>query len=166
MPLFSSGLNGSRVRQALENETAARLTVEETRRTVVSTVSQAWSNMIAARSAVTSNQEQVKAAQVAAEGVKTEQQVGLRTNIEVLNAEQELKSAQLDLVNAQRTQYVAAAQLLSVTGNLTAQAFVPGIVTYDPKTHFDKVASKGWTPIVPVVHAVDGAAEGLLGGKK
>ena len=62
--------------------------------------------MIAARSAVTSNQEQVKAAQVAAEGVKTEQQVSLRTNIEVLNAEQELKSAQLDLINAQRSAWI------------------------------------------------------------
>ncbi|MBW8733806.1 MAG: TolC family outer membrane protein [Asticcacaulis sp.] len=167
VPLFSSGLNGSRVREALENETASRLAVEQTRRSVVSTVSQAWSNMIAARSAVTSNQEQVKAAQIAAEGVKTEQQVGLRTNIEVLNAEQELKSAQLDLVNAQRSQYVAAAQLMSVTGGLTAQAFVPNLETYDPQKHFDKVQSKGWTPIVPVVHAVDKAAEGLLGsGRK
>lgn len=167
VPLFSSGLNGSRVRQALETETASRLEVEQTRRTVVSTVSQSWSNMIAARSAVTSNLEQVKAAQIAAEGVKTEQQVGLRTNIEVLNAEQELKSAQLDLINAQRGQYVAAAQLLSVTGGLTAQAFVPNLETYDPQKHFDKVQSKGWTPIVPVVHAVDGAAERLLGtGRK
>lgn len=167
IPLFSSGLNGSRVREALENETASKLSVEVTRRNVVSTVSQAWSNMIAARSAVASNQEQVKAAQVATEGLKTEQQVGLRTNIEVLNAEQELKNAQLDLVNAQRNQYVAASQLLSVTGNLTAQAFVSTIQVYDPKTNFKKVQSKGWTPLVPVVHAVDGAASGLLnGGKK
>ncbi len=167
VPLFSSGLNGSRVRQAMENETASRLAVEQTRRSVTSTVSQAWSNMIAARSAVTSNLEQVKAAQIASEGVKTEQQVGLRTNIEVLNAEQELKSAQLDLINAQRGQYVAAAQLLSVTGGLTAQAFVPTLQTYDPQKNFNKVQAKGWTPIVPVVHAIDGAAEGLLGnGRK
>jgi outer membrane protein len=167
IPLFSAGLNGSRVREAIEGETAQKLTVEETRRGVVSTVSQAWSNMIAARSAVASTQEQVKAAQVAAEGVKTEQQVGLRTNIEVLNAEQELKSAQLDLVNAQRGQYVAAAQLLSVTGNLTAQALAPSTPVYDPKEHFNKVKSKGWTPLEPVVRVVDGAAEGLLkGGNK
>ncbi len=167
IPLFSAGLNGSRVREAIDNETAQKLTVEQTRRTVVSTVSQAWSNMLAARSAVASTQEQVKAAQVAAEGVKTEQQVGLRTNIEVLNAEQELKSAQLDLVNAQRSQYVAAAQLLSVTGNLTAKALAPSTPIYDPKDNFNKVKSKGWTPLEPVVHVVDKAAEGLLtGGKK
>ncbi len=116
--------------------------------------------MLAARSAVASNQEQVNAAQVAADGVKTEQQVGLRTNIEVLNAEQELKSAQLDLVQAQRNQYVAASQLLSVMGNLTAQTFDPSIQLYDPDQHFKQVKSKGWTPLEPVVHALDGLAAG------
>jgi outer membrane protein len=162
VPLFSAGLNGSRVREAMENETAAKLTVEETRRNVVSTVSQAWSNMIAARSAVVSNQEQVRAAAVAAEGVKTEQQVGLRTNIEVLNAEQEYRAAQLDLVNAQRNAYVAAAQLVSVTGHLTPTLFGANVELYDPNANFKKVKNKGWTPIEPVVKAVDGAAARFL----
>ena len=166
VPLFSSGLNGSRVREALENETASKATVEITRRNVVSTVSQAWSNMIAAKSAVVSNQEQVKAAQVAAEGVKTEQQVGLRTNIEVLNAEQEYKGAQLDLVNAQRGQYVAATQLLAVTGNLTPQTFAANVETYDPAKNFNRVKNKGWTPLIPVVQTVDAAAARLIAGKK
>ncbi len=158
IPLFSSGLNGSRVRQASDNYSAQQSTTELTRRQVVADVSQAWSQMLAAKSAVTSNQEQVNAAQVAADGVKTEQQVGLRTNIEVLNAEQELKSAQLDLVNAERTQYVAAAQLLEVMGNLTAQTFDSSATIYDPNKHFDKVKAKGWTPLEPVVNALDGLA--------
>ena len=160
VPLYSSGLNSSRVRQASENYNAQKIQTEITRRGVVSQVSQSWSQMIAARSAVTSNEEQVRAAQVAAEGVKTEQQVGLRTNIEVLNAQQELKSAQLQLLEAQRTQYVAASQLLSVMGGMTAQAFVPNIEVYDPQQHFNDVKAKGWTPLEPVVHALDGLAAG------
>jgi outer membrane protein len=160
IPLFSAGLNGSRVRQATENYNAQLQVVETTRRQVVSSVSQAWSQMLAARSAVTSNQEQVKAATIAADGVKVEQQVGLRTNIEVLNAQQELKSAQLALIEAERGQYVAGSQLLSVMGGLTAKAFVPDIQVYDPQDHFDDVKSKGWTPLEPVVHALDGLAAG------
>ncbi len=156
IPLYASGLNGSKVREAIENYNAQLQTVEITRRTVIETVSQAWSNMLAAKSAVASNEEQVKAATVAAEGVKTEQQVGLRTNIEVLNAEQELKGAQLDLVNAKRGQYVAGSQLLQVMGTLTAQAFVPDIEVYDPLKNFNKVK------IVPVVQAVDGLAASAL----
>ncbi len=160
IPLFSAGLNGSRVRQAAEDYSAQQSTTEITRRSVVSEVSQAWSQMLAAKSAVASTQEEVNAAQIAADGVKTEQQVGLRTNIEVLNAEQDLKSAQLDLVNAQRTQYVAAAQLLSVMGELDAQIFDPSIQLYDPNAHFNQVKAKGWTPLEPVVHALDGLAAG------
>jgi len=160
IPLFSAGMNGSRVRQATENYNAQLQVVELTRRQVVSSVSQAWSQMLAARSAVTSNQEQVKAAQVAADGVKVEQQVGLRTNIEVLNAQQELKSAQLALIEAERGQYVAGSQLLSVMGGLTAKAFVPDLEVYDPQDHFNDVKSKGWTPLEPVAHALDGLAAG------
>jgi outer membrane protein len=122
--------------------------------------------MIAARSAVVSNQEQVRAAGVAAEGVKTEQQVGLRTNIEVLNAEQEYRAAQLDLVNAQRSAYVAAAQLVAVTGNLTPAAFGANVEVYDPNANFKRVKNKGWTPLEPVVHVVDKTAAGFLPGGK
>ncbi|MDI7774790.1 TolC family outer membrane protein [Asticcacaulis sp. EMRT-3] len=160
IPLYSAGLNASRIRAAKADLDAQAATVELTRRSVVSTVAQAWSQMLAARSVVTSSQEQVKAAQVAADGVKTEQQVGLRTNIEVLNADQELKSAQLALIEAQRDQYLAGSQLLSVMGGLTARAFVPDIQVYDPQKNFDKVKNKGWSPLEPVVRVLDGLAGG------
>jgi len=84
----------------------------------------------------------------------------------VLNAEQEYKAAQLDLVNAQRGQYVAATQLLAVTGKLTPQTFGANVETYDPAKNFNKVKNKGWTPIVPIVQTVDNAAGKFIGGKK
>ncbi len=160
IPLYASGLNSSRLREALENENAANAQVDITRRQVTASVAQAWSQMLAAKSATSSNEAQVKAAQVAADGIKTEQQVGLRTNIEVLNAEQDLKSAQLALIDARRTQYVAAAELLQVTGNLTARTLVPNVELYDPAKNFHKVKNKGWTPVEPVVHALDSLAAG------
>lgn len=166
IPLFSSGLNGSRLRQTLDQESEAQFTVEQTRRSVVATVSQAWSNMLAATAAVTSNQQQVSAATIAAEGVKTEEQAGLRTTIEVLNAQEELKAAQLALVDAQRAAYLAGAQVLAATGQLTAQAFVPDIKVYNPEVHFRSVANMGWTPIVPIVHALDKAGEALVSKSK
>jgi outer membrane protein len=45
-------------------------------------------------------------------------------------------------------------------GGLTAKAFVPDIQVYDPQDHFDDVKSKGWTPLEPVVHALDGLVAG------
>lgn len=158
IPLFASGMNSSRLREALENENAAKDQVDITRRQVTASVAQAWSQMLAARSATASNEAQVKAAQIAFDGVHTEQQVGLRTNLDVLLAEQTLNSAQLQLIDARRQQYVAAAQLLQATGSLTARTLVPDIEVYDPNKNFQKVKNKGWTPVVPVVHAIDSLA--------
>ncbi|MGA9659140.1 MAG: TolC family outer membrane protein [Asticcacaulis sp.] len=160
IPLYSAGMISSRVRQATETYNAQLATVDVVRRQVVSSVAQAWSQMLAARSAVASNKSQVDAAKVAAEGVQIEQSVGLRTNIEVLNAQQELKSAQLALIEAERNEYVAGGQLLSVVGGLTAQAFVPDIEVYDPQTNFDRVKGKGGSPIAPIIQALDSLASG------
>ncbi|MDC7684310.1 TolC family outer membrane protein [Asticcacaulis sp. BYS171W] len=159
VPLFSAGYNSSRVRQAAEGHNAQKITVELARRSVVQDVSSTWANMTAARSATLANQEQVRAAQVAAEGVKYEQQVGLRTNIEVLNAEQELRSAQLALIDAQRAEYVAASQLLGVMGDLNATTLTPGVEAYDPVKNFDSVKRKGFTPFEPVIRVLDGTAD-------
>jgi len=158
IPLYASGMNSSHLREALENENAQKAQVDITRRQVTASVAQAWSQMLAAKSATASNEEQVKAAQIAFDGIHTEQQVGLRTNLEVLIAEQTLNSAQLALIDARRSQYVAAAQLLQVTGNLTARILMPEAELYDPNKNFRKVKNKGWTPVEPVVHALDSLA--------
>ncbi|MEM9965465.1 MAG: TolC family protein, partial [Asticcacaulis sp.] len=148
--------NSSRVRQASENHNAQRISVELSRREVVQQTATNWGNMNAARAGASANREQVRAASVAAEGVRLEQGVGLRTNIEVLNAEQELRQAQLALIDAERSEYLASAQLLAVTGDLRADALVAGIATYDPTANFDAVKNKGATPLEPLIRAVDG----------
>ncbi len=158
IPLYASGLNSSHLREALESENAAKAQVDIVRRQVDASVAQAWSQMLAAKSATASNEEQVKAAQIAFDGTHTEQQVGLRTNLDVLLAEQTLNSAKLQLITARRSQYMAAAQLLQVTGILDARLLAPDVAVYDPNKNFKKVKNKGWTPIEPVVHALDGLA--------
>jgi len=144
------------VRKANEGAVSARESVEEARRTVLSNLTQAWSTMLAAQTATRSNEQQVKYAQIAAEGVRTEQQVGLRTNIEVLNAEQELRSAQLALLDAKRAHYIAKAQVLLLTADLTPESVVEGLEVYNADTNFKKVAKKGSLPWVPLVKTVDG----------
>ncbi len=163
IPLFSAGFNTSRIRQAAEGHTAQKMTVEESRRGVIQDTSSSWAQMQAAKSATAANQEQVRATRLAAEGVKMEFQVGLRTNIEVLNAEQEYRSAQLALINAQRDEYVASSQLLAVMGSLNARELVPQAEVYDPAKNFDRVKNKGMT-IEPVIRAIDGLGAGVTDG--
>ena len=113
MPLFTGGQTLSRVRAAVERNNADRLGVEAARRSVRQTITQSWSALQAAQSNIEATDQQVRAARIAAEGVLQEQRVGLRTTIDVLNAEQELRAAELSQISARRDEYVAAAGVLA-----------------------------------------------------
>jgi outer membrane protein len=156
IPLFTGGLTTSQVRAAAERENAARIAVEGAKRAALQSVSNAWSNLLAARSSLVANEEQVRATRIAFEGVRQEQQVGLRTTLDVLNAQQELRSAELALVSARRDEYVASAGVLQAMGALNVAALAPDVARYDPKTSYDRVNhAVGWVPWEPVVQAVD-----------
>jgi outer membrane protein len=156
VPLFSGGLVSSRVRQAVDRNTADRLNVEAVRRTVLQNITQAWSQLIAARSNISSSDEQVRAARIAAEGTRQEQQVGLRTTIDVLNAEQELRQAELNQVNAHRDAYIATTSVLSTMGRLEGKNLVPTVPQYDAAKNFRSLRiTWGWVPWEEPIAVVD-----------
>ncbi|MDR3508656.1 MAG: TolC family outer membrane protein [Caulobacteraceae bacterium] len=155
-PLFTGGMNASRIRQALENDNTQRLALENARRGAVQNVAQYWSQLLSARASAVSNQKQVDADEIAFEGTRQEAQVGLRTTLDVLNAEQELHAAQLALVNARHDEYVATAGVLSAMGLLEARNITPGATLYSPEKAFNKVKGSGGAPWDMVVSTVDG----------
>lgn len=147
MPIFTGGLTSSEVRQASARDDAARIGIEGSRRTVLQDVAQAWNQLLGARANLEANQEQVNASQIAFEGTQQEMQVGLRTTLDVLNAEQELRNAELALVTARHDEYVAAASVLAAMGDLEAGKLAPGVQAYDPAKNFNQVShSWGWVP--------------------
>ncbi|WP_309646246.1 TolC family outer membrane protein [Phenylobacterium sp.] len=157
VPLFTGGLTNSRVRAQIERNNADRIGVETARRTVLQGLTQSWSQLIAARANIGSTDEQVRAARIAAEGTRQEQQVGLRTTLDVLNAEQELRSAELAQVSARRDEYVAATNVLAQMGRLEAPNLTPAVTRYDPKTNFSKLRfTWGWVPWEEPIALVDG----------
>jgi outer membrane protein len=156
VPIYSGGLVSSRVRQSVERNNADRITVEGVRRTVLQGVTQFWSQLIAARANIASSELQVSAARIAAEGTRQEQQVGLRTTLDVLNAEQELRQAQLNQVSSRRDEYVAAANMLATMGRLEARNLVPSVPQYDAAKNFRKLRMTwGWVPWEEPVDIID-----------
>ena len=154
-PLFTGGLNSSRIRQALEDDNTQRLAVETARRQAVQQISQSWNQLLAARAGVTANRKQVEADQVAFEGTRQEAQVGLRTTLDVLNAEQELHAAQLALVNASHDQYLASAGVLNAMGRLEVRYLQTGVTPYDAEGAFRRVRNAGALPWDFAVSTVD-----------
>ena len=155
VPLFTGGLNQSRVAQTLAQASAAQIGVEGQRRTVLQNVSSAFAQVISARATLTAGNEAVRAATVAAEGVRQEAQVGLRTTLDVLNQELELRAAQVTLASARRNEYVAQAQLLSAMGRLEGGDLDPTIELYDPEANYDRVRNRGALPWDGIVEAID-----------
>ncbi len=152
IPLYQAGETESRVREAKQTVRQRRDQIDEQRRAAAQAATAAWQTLVAARAQISAFQDEVKSAQVALEGVRQEQEVGYRTVLDVLNAEQELLTARVDLVRAQHDEIVAAFQVLAAVGRLTAVSLGLDVPRYDEKAYYDRVRDKVWglePPAVP-----------------
>ncbi len=122
VPIFQGGAVLSRTRQQRAIQAATNLDLAAAQRSVQESVTNAWTGLASARAAVDSAREQVQAAELAYEGVRLEQETGLRSTVEVLDQEQDLLLARLALAQAERDLVVSERQLLAATGTLTVPA--------------------------------------------
>jgi outer membrane protein len=118
IPLFQGGAIRSRTRQQRALRSAANLDLAAAQRSVQETVTNSWTGLASAQASVESAREQVEAAELAYEGVRLEQETGLRSTVEVLDQEQDLLNARLALAQAERDLVVAERQLLASVGAL------------------------------------------------
>ena len=132
IPIFTGGLNRSRVRAAVAQEEQARHQVRQARRQVTEGVTNAWSNYVTSLAVIESSQQAVRANEIALDGVEQEAYVGIRTTLDVLDAEQELLNSRLTLVTSERDSYVAGYQLLQAMGLVSAEQLGLAVDVYDP----------------------------------
>lgn len=135
IPLFEAGFGRSTVRQAKQDLQQARAQTEAVRRQVISDVTAAWNDVQATKRVITASREQERAAALALEGTEQELQVGLRTTLDVLDAQQEVLNAQLAVARAERDAYVAAHALLQAMGKLDPQVVGVNGPLYDADKH-------------------------------
>ncbi len=141
-PLYQGGAQYSRIRQAKQLHSRSRLLVTDAQRQVVQAATNAWEVLISARATIVSSEEQVRANEIAFEGVKQEAQVGSRTTLDVLDAEQELLDSRVALVRAKREEFVSAYQLMAAVGRLTGSDLGLPVELYDPVKNYKDVRRK------------------------
>jgi outer membrane protein len=71
--------------------------------------------------------------------VREEARVGQRTTLDVLNSQQELLNARVNLITAQRDRVVGSYAVVQATGQLSARALALRVQIYSAKQHFDQV---------------------------
>jgi outer membrane protein len=144
VPIYSGGEIQARVRGAKQTHLARIQEIEQNRTEVRALVVQAWSQLLASRAQVTSGNVQVASNRTALTGVREEEKVGQRTLLDVLNAEQALLNAQVDLVTAQRNVVVFSYTVLQNTGRLNVQELGTNSEVYDAEVHYGEVRRKWW----------------------
>ncbi len=138
IPIYQGGQEYAAVRQAKEILGKDRLAVDTARLAVRQNVSQTWGQLVAARAAIVAYRASVKAAKVALEGVREEAKVGQRTTLDVLNAQQALLKARVQLVQAQRDRVVYSYSVMAAIGELSAHSLGLDVAAYNPSVHYNQ----------------------------
>lgn len=139
IPLYQSGAVYSRLRESKQTAAQRRRQLDQSQLDAVESSTRAWNALETAVAEIGSLTKQVEANQIALEGVEREAEVGARTVLDVLDAQQELLDSQVSLARAERDQVVAAFQLKSAIGQLTARQLRLPVQYYDPEEHYQQV---------------------------
>jgi len=142
LPLYQGGAEYSRVRQARQTEQQNRKVVDDVRRQAIQSAAQSWETLTAARSTIESTRSQIRANQVALEGVQREAIVGSRTTLDVLNAEQALLNSRVTLVQNLSNLVTASYAVASAIGRLTARDLNLNVPLYDETAYYNAVRQR------------------------
>ncbi|MEM6634335.1 MAG: TolC family outer membrane protein [Pseudomonadota bacterium] len=138
-PIYRGGSISATFRQTLADLDATKSGLLQTSLRIDQNVGVAWSDLNSATARISATAEQVRAQQLAFDGLREEAALGARTTLEVLDAEQDLLDAQTDQSEAINDRYVEAYTVLSTMGLLTVEDLGLGIATYDPEAYYNAV---------------------------
>ncbi len=144
IPLYQAGLPSSRVRQAKQIVSQRYQEIIDARRIAIEAATQAWHNLQTARAQVRAFAVAVNANTTALDGVRQEAAAGLRTVLDVLDAEQELLDSRVNLVRAQRDVVVTSYNVWRSMGVLTAGNLKLPVQIYDATRHFRRIKYLPW----------------------
>ena len=120
-PFYSGGKKRSTINKNTNLTVRKRLLLDDVIRTNDTNVASAWSSLESSKSFLNSVKVQVRAAQIASEGIAAEYERGSRTTLDVIQSNSLLLSAQISLANSERNYLMAQYNLLKAAGLLNSQ---------------------------------------------
>jgi outer membrane protein len=121
-PLFSGGGNIFNLRKTKELRNQKELLLQDSKKTNEIDVVNAWSNYQSSKSLLESIRSQVKAAEIANEGITLEYESGSnRTTLEVIQSRTILLNSRINLASSERNFLISQFNLLLTVGRLTAK---------------------------------------------
>jgi len=121
-PLFSGGSNFFNLRKTKELRNQKELLLEDSKKENETNVTNAWSSYQSSKSVLESIESQVKAAEIASEGITLEYESGnSRTTLEVIQSGTILLNSRINLAISERNFLISQFNLLNSVGRLTAK---------------------------------------------
>jgi outer membrane protein len=118
VPLYTGGFVDSKVREALALQDAARQNLEVARRNALFSAQTGFTGVTSAAASVKAFEQALVSAQTAYESNKTGQEVGVRTNLDVLNTQQNVFQTRRDLAQAYFNYLLGVLRLKFAVGSL------------------------------------------------
>ena len=119
VPLYAGGLISSRVRQAIANLDVSRQNLEAARRAAQLLAQTSFSGVTNGVAQVKAREQAVKSAQVSYDSNKLGLEVGVRTNLDVLNQQQQVFQTRFNLAQAYYNFVINALRLKQAAGTLS-----------------------------------------------
>lgn len=119
IPLYQGGIVNSRVREALANEDKARQDLENAVRSAELAARQGYLGVTSGIAQVRALEAALVSNQSSLDSTRLGQEVGVRTQVDVLNAQQQLFSARRDLAQARYNYILSLLRLTAAAGKLT-----------------------------------------------
>jgi len=120
-PFYSGGKNIAKYKKNRNLQTRKRLLLDNITKSNETIVASAWSNFQSSKSLLNSVELQVKAAEIANEGITAEYESGVgRTTLEVIQSNSFLLNAQISLANSERNYLLSQFNLLKSIGLLNS----------------------------------------------
>jgi len=120
-PFYSGGKNRATYKKNQNLQNRKRLLLDNITKTNNTNVASAWSNFQSSKSLLNSVELQVRAAEIANEGITAEYESGVgRTTLEVIQSNSFLLNAQISLANSERNYLLSQFNLLKSIGLLNS----------------------------------------------
>jgi len=120
-PIFNGGKNTASLNRSKNLKNRNKLLFDNAMKTNETNVASAWSSLQSSRSLLNSVKSQVKAAEIANEGITVEYESGLgRSTLDVIQSNSILLSAKINLADSERNYLLSQFRLLQSVGLLSS----------------------------------------------
>ncbi len=138
-PLYSGGYNYSNVRQKKKEAMQSSKILDYNIKKILKEVEILWIELNSLEAQIISIKSTIKANEMAVEGVKKENEVGSKTLLDVLDAEQELLEEKVEAIMVKRDKFITIFSLMAFLGKLSSSELSLDVSVYDLDKNYEAV---------------------------